>query len=94
VGRTFLSVSSVFGRSLPAAIRAYRRRYPEVDLRLRELGTMLQIDGLREGSVDLGFLRAPGRFDGLTIEELSREPYVAVLPSHHLRDFAPSRSKN
>jgi DNA-binding transcriptional LysR family regulator len=75
--------SAILSDPLPGAIRAYRRRYPEVDLRLRELGTMLQIEALRDGSIDLGFLRDPGPFDGLVIEELSREPYVAVLPSRH-----------
>jgi len=75
--------SAILRNPLPEAIRAYRRKYPEVDLRLRELGTMLQIDALRDGSIDLAFLRDPGPFDGLVIEELSREPYVAVLPSRH-----------
>jgi DNA-binding transcriptional LysR family regulator len=75
--------SAILSDPLPEAIRAYRRRYPEVDLRLRELGTMLQIDALRDGTIDLAFLRDPGSFDGLVIEELMREPYVAVLPSRH-----------
>lgn len=75
--------SAILSDPLPEAIRTYRRRYPEVDLRLREMGTMLQIDALRDGSIDLGFLRDPGPFDGLVIEELLREPYAAVLPSRH-----------
>ena len=75
--------SAILSDPLPEAIRTYRRRYPDVDLRLREMGTMLQIDALRDGSIDLGFLRDPGPFDGLVIEELLREPYVAVLPSRH-----------
>lgn len=75
--------SAILSNPLPEAIRLYRRKYPEVDLRLRELGTMLQIDALRDGSIDLGFLRDPGPFEGLVIEELLREPFVAVLPSRH-----------
>lgn len=75
--------SAILSDPLPEAIRAYRRQFPEVDLRLREMGTMLQIDALRDGTIDLGFLRDPGPFDGLVIEELQREPYVAVLPSRH-----------
>ncbi len=75
--------SAILRDPLPEAIRAYRRRFPQVDLRLRELGTMLQIAALRDGSIDLGFLRDPGPFDGLVVDELSREPYVAVLPSRH-----------
>ena len=75
--------SAILSDPLPRAIRAYRRRYPEVDLRLLELRTMLQIEALRDGSIDLGFLRDPGPFDGLVIQELWREPYLAVLPSRH-----------
>jgi len=75
--------SAILSDPLPEAIRTYRRKYPEVDVRLREMGTMLQIDALRDGSIDLGFLRDPGPFDGLVIEELMREPYLAVLPSRH-----------
>lgn len=75
--------SAILSDPLPEAIRTYRRKYPHVDVRLREMGTMLQIDALRDGSVDLGFLRDPGPFDGLIIEELMREPYLAVLPSRH-----------
>lgn len=75
--------SAILTNALPEAIRTYRRHYPDVDLRLRELRTMLQIEALRDGSIDLGFLRDPGPFDGLVIEELFREPYVAVLPSRH-----------
>jgi DNA-binding transcriptional LysR family regulator len=75
--------SAILSDPLPEAIRSYRRRFPEVDLRLRELGTMSQIEALRDGSIDLGFLRDPGPFEGLVIEELLRESYVAVLPSRH-----------
>ena len=75
--------SAILTDALPEAIRTYRREYPEVDLRLRELRTMLQIDALREASIDLGFLRDPGPFEGLVIQELQREPYLVVLPSRH-----------
>jgi len=75
--------SAILSNPLPEAIRSYRRQYPEVDLRLREMATMAQIDALRDGTIDLGFLRDPGPFEGLVIEELMREPYVAVLSSRH-----------
>lgn len=75
--------SAILSDALPDAIRAYRRQFPAVDLRLREMGTMMQIEALRDRSIDLGFLRDPGPFDGLVIEDLLREPFVAVLPSRH-----------
>jgi DNA-binding transcriptional LysR family regulator len=76
--------SAILTDALPEAIRSYRRHFPTVDLRLREMGTMMQIDALRDRSIDLGFLRDPGPFDGLTIRELLRERFVAVVPSRHI----------
>src|SRR5437764_5820499 len=48
---------SVMFTDLPAAIESYRRRYPKVELRLRELVTSAQIAALLEGTLDLAFLR-------------------------------------
>lgn len=48
---------SVMFTDLPAAIENYRRRYPKVELCLRELVTSAQIAALLEGTIDLAFLR-------------------------------------
>src|SRR5579864_7388569 len=48
---------SVMFTRLPAAIESYRRRYPKVELRLREFHTSGQIAALLDGTLDLGFLR-------------------------------------
>src|ERR1700751_1846555 len=46
---------SVMFTDLPAGIEAFRRRYPKVELRLRELATSAQIVALLEGTLDLAF---------------------------------------
>jgi DNA-binding transcriptional LysR family regulator len=74
---------SVMFTELPAAIGAYRRRYPKVELRLRELATSAQIAALLDGTLDLAFLRDGDPTDGIEISTLLREPYVAVLPAAH-----------
>ena len=76
------SGSSMF-TVLPKAIDRYRRRYPGVELRLRELVTAVQTTSLIDGTLDIGFLRDAEPREGLAIEPLLREPFVAVLPSHH-----------
>src|SRR5580693_2772630 len=48
---------SVMLTRLPAAIRKYRERFPEVRFTLRELSTSAIAEGLKAGSVDLGLLR-------------------------------------
>ena len=74
---------SVMFTELPGAIRAYRQRYPRVELRLRDLATSFQIAGLLDGTIDLAFLRDGDVTDGIELARVFREPYVAVLPEAH-----------
>lgn len=69
--------------ALPKAILLYRNTNPKVDLRLRELATADQLASLMDRTLDLGFLRDGEARDGLTIETILREPFVAVIPAHH-----------
>jgi DNA-binding transcriptional LysR family regulator len=83
---------SIMFTSLPKAIRLYRRLHPNVELRLREGATEEQMPFLLDGTLDLGFLRDGEARDGLTIETILREPFVAVLPARHKLAGKPSIS--
>jgi len=74
---------SIMFTILPKAIGRYRRRYPAVEFRLRELPTAEQTVALLNGTLDLGFLRDGEAREGITIEPILCEPYIAVLPSRH-----------
>jgi DNA-binding transcriptional LysR family regulator len=74
---------SVMFAELPAAIESYRRRYPKVELRLRELSTHAQIPALLDGTLDLAFMRDGDPTEGIEMTTLFEEPYVAVLPETH-----------
>jgi DNA-binding transcriptional LysR family regulator len=74
---------SVMFTGLPRAIEAFRRRYPKVELRLRELVTAAQVTALLNGMIDLAFLRDGDPTEGIETQTLLREPYVAVLPEQH-----------
>jgi DNA-binding transcriptional LysR family regulator len=74
---------SVMFTSLPKAIETYRRTYPNVELRLKELVTAEQIPALLDGSLSIGFLRDGEPRNGLSVEPVLREPYIAVLPTSH-----------
>jgi DNA-binding transcriptional LysR family regulator len=74
---------SVMFTALPKAIESYRRMRPNVELRLRELVTAEQIPALLDGTLAIGFLRDGEARDGLLLESIVREPFVAVLPSRH-----------
>jgi DNA-binding transcriptional LysR family regulator len=68
---------------LPALLGKYRMRYPQVELRLRELTTSRLIDAIRQGAVDIGFLRDAGRTEGLSVETVLAERFVLALPETH-----------
>jgi DNA-binding transcriptional LysR family regulator len=74
---------SVMFTGLPKAIETYRRRYPNVELRLQELVTAEQIPGLLDGSLSIGFMRDGEARDGLSIESIMHERFLAALPSSH-----------
>ena len=74
---------SVMFTELPAAIESYRRRYPKVELRLREMVTAAQIAALLDGTLDLAFLRDGDPTDGIRMTTVLKERYVAVLPRAH-----------
>ncbi len=69
--------------ALPGILGRYRKLYPKVDLQLREFYSAGVIRALQEGSVDVGFLRDGGEAEGLQVETLLSEPFVAALPAKH-----------
>jgi DNA-binding transcriptional LysR family regulator len=69
---------------LPQLAAALRSELPGVVLDLRgELLTPAQVEGLLDGSLDLGLLRPPVRDGDLAVEVVRSEPLVAVLPETH-----------
>jgi DNA-binding transcriptional LysR family regulator len=74
---------SVMFTRLPFVIERYRRLYPKVELHLQELVTTEQMCALKEGALDLGFLRDGEQDSAVTIEPLISERFVAILPKQH-----------
>ena len=69
--------------ALPAIFGRYRRAFPKVNLQLEERYTSGVVDGLLKGNMDAGILRDGGPTEGLQVETLFSEPFVAVLPVKH-----------
>jgi DNA-binding transcriptional LysR family regulator len=74
---------SVMLTQLPLAIESFRASYPGVELRLRELTTARQLVALRDGALDLAFLRDGDPSPGITLTTLHSERYLAILPERH-----------
>ncbi len=82
--RVGFTASSVFNPVVAAAIRGFRRAYPQVELSLEESNTTQLIEALSEGRLDAVFVR-PGSTGSEEFRHrvLSEEPLLAVMPSKH-----------
>lgn len=69
--------------AMPVLVRAYRERYPQVDVSLREMTTLDQIDALHEGRIHAGFLRLPVPDALLDFVVTRRERFIVALPESH-----------
>jgi LysR family transcriptional regulator, transcription activator of glutamate synthase operon len=85
-GRISIGAMQTLGAfDLVALLSAYRRRYPDVSLFVREelSGSLAEL--LRGGRIDLSFLSVTEGFDsdGLELLQVAEEELVAVLPIAH-----------
>ncbi len=56
--------------ALPEALRRFRKRQPDVELQLHAMRSLLQIEGVRSGRLDAGFIFSPTRMD----DDLAQKP--------------------
>lgn len=76
--------TSALHHVLPAIMREFRARYPDVTTELTEAGSTEQLQQLATGDLDIGIVRPGGdRPPSLTFHRLLDEPFVAVLPRDH-----------
>lgn len=69
---------------VPTVIRAFRSDAPSVSLMLDEASTGELLDGLRDGHLDVAFIRQPqGNTGEITVVQVLEEPMVLVVPSAH-----------
>ncbi|WAM25188.1 LysR family transcriptional regulator [Myxococcus sp. NMCA1] len=76
--------SAAINPVVPGAIRAFRHRYPEVELTLNENKSASLGASLHEGSLELAFMR-PSGIDTVEMNVVSwpDEPMVVALPAGH-----------
>ncbi|NWF61100.1 MAG: LysR family transcriptional regulator [Fischerella sp.] len=76
-------VSSAAYNVLPTILRTFRTCIPDVNLELHELTTDQQLQWLRDGRIDVGFLRPPVEEDTFCWEIIFHESLVVALPEVH-----------
>ncbi|HEY9876295.1 MAG TPA: LysR family transcriptional regulator [Candidatus Obscuribacterales bacterium] len=76
-------VASAAYNVLPEVLRTFRAAVPGVTLQLQELTTEQQLQWLKEGRIDVGFLRPPVLDDTFSSEIIFEEPLMVTLPVNH-----------
>jgi LysR family transcriptional regulator, benzoate and cis,cis-muconate-responsive activator of ben and cat genes len=71
--------SALFG-ALTQVLAPVRADLPDVELQVREMESPEQIAALRDGTLDLGFLRPPGPPE-LDLHDVWHEPMILALPT-------------
>ncbi|ARP80170.1 hypothetical protein CAL12_04545 [Bordetella genomosp. 8] len=79
--------SASFRAEVTTALQRYRSLYPRVEMSLEESRTGPLMDALRQGRIDVAFVRLPiGDDSGITFSLLSTEPMMVVVPKGHPLD--------
>lgn len=83
--RVGFTSSLPYTSTLPDVLYAYRRRYPEVRLQLREMFTTDQMAAIEREELDVGLVRFASLEipAGLRVEEIGRDPLRVVMNAAH-----------
>jgi len=68
---------------LPPILREYRQRFPGVRFHVHETPITQQMRQLREGSIDVGFIRPSSYDETIACETVWREHFIVGLPDNH-----------
>jgi DNA-binding transcriptional LysR family regulator len=79
--------SASFRAEVTTALQRYRSLYPRVEMSLEESRTGTLMESLRQGRIDVAFVRLPiGEDTGIEFSLLSTEPMMVVVPKGHPLD--------
>lgn len=82
--RVGFTATSVFNPVVAAGIRGFHRAYPSVELILEESNTTQLIEALKQGTVDVAFIRPDAAAgEDLQVRTVSTETMLAALPAKH-----------
>ncbi len=76
-------IPSIMPYFLAPRLREFVRRFPDIDLHLRELPTAELIKQIEDGVIDIGILSLPVEGNHLVRRELFREPIRLAVPDFH-----------
>jgi DNA-binding transcriptional LysR family regulator len=84
VGRiTVAAIGSATYDILPRLLREHRKRFPDVEVALREMSTPAQVQALRTGEIDIGLLRVPADTADLIVHSVREDRMALMIPEAH-----------
>jgi DNA-binding transcriptional LysR family regulator len=89
-GEQSLAVGFMLAMDLSAVTAEFARTHPESEIQLQRLRWWNHAAALRDGRVDIGFVRMPVPAERLEITELNPEPICVALPAGHPLAAQPS----
>lgn len=82
LGRVAVAAMPSFaGNQLPTVLRAFRARYPQINVTVHDVINEQVIEMVRQGRVELGIAFAPEATDTLHFTPLFEDRFVAVVPA-------------
>lgn len=75
-------VSEVTADLLPLTLRTFTEQHRDVELSVREGTTGQLLDGLRDRTIDIAFMRSPRVVEDLDYEQLVEEALTLALPAY------------
>src|ERR1700687_3291163 len=77
-------LSAACGGFVASSILEFKKSHPDVSFQLRKMETFPQMKALIDGTLDVGFTRAPHRYPaGLTGFIIDRQPLWLAIPQDH-----------
>jgi DNA-binding transcriptional LysR family regulator len=83
IGHIAVGVPGGVNPILTKALGVFDKQYPGVRIELHYMNTGAQIEALREGRLDVGFVNLPIQAPFLVTETILREPFWLALPKGH-----------
>ncbi len=73
---------AVLARGLPNLMLRFRKRFPNVDLSVRNMSTSDQLRALSDRKIEVGFVRLPVRAEDIATVPIVKERLMIVLSEH------------
>jgi DNA-binding transcriptional LysR family regulator len=83
IGHLSVGVTGSINQALVDTMRLLGRKQPAVRIELQYMSSGTQVEALRDGRIDIGFLTLPVHDPTLVLEKIKAEPLWIAMPKKH-----------